>query len=410
MTEGNHVDFTMLDVGCGTKPKGDVNLDLSRTSFNSQESAKSQGQSMAPRGTKNFVVADALHLPFKDASFSSAISIHTIEHVSDPLLMLREMCRVAKRKVIVRCHHRKGSEVVTPHHLNYFDEDWFKKASDILGFASSQFILSYEPPTSPKLKKIFPNKLQKTPPWKALRIVENAKKMEKFRIPVEMEVWVRKRQALASSAEVKFVVVYNDPEIFKNRFSSSPNIPSNAVTAYYNINNEPLPKLFNKAVQEHSGESVWFAFCHQDFILREDLHPRLKGKFPAVYGPIGAHLAEREPYGRIIQTDGVGIGREIAEDAPVQTLDEMCLIVHSEVFRQGLSFDERFRFHFYGADFCMQAYVSGFNVLAMQLQCQHKSRTLHGDITSSEYLSSLSLFKEKWNPFLPIKTTTKLIK
>jgi hypothetical protein len=111
----------------------------------------------------------------------------------------------------------------------------------------------------------------------------------------------------------------------------------------------------------------------------------------------------------IEQKDNTPIGSPLDEDTPVQTLDEMCLIAHSKVFRQGLSFDEQFRFHFYGADFCMQAYTLGFNVMATQLRCQHKSRTLHGDITSQEYLSSLNLFKEKWKRFLPIRTTTKVI-
>jgi hypothetical protein len=72
-------------------------------------------------------------------------------------------------------------------------------------------------------------------------------------------------------------------------------------------------------------------------------------------------------------------------------------------------FDERFPFHFYGADLCMQAYKMGFDVMAMQLNCQHKSRNLHGDIASSEYLSSLDMFKEKWKQFLPVRTTTRLI-
>ena len=111
----------------------------------------------------------------------------------------------------------------------------------------------------------------------------------------------------------------------------------------------------------------------------------------------------------ILQTDGKPAGYQLEADTPVQTLDEMCLIAHSEVFKQGLSFDERFRFHFYGADFCMQAYVSGFDVLAVQLKCQHKSRFLHGDVISQEYLSSLNLFKGKWKQFLPIRTTTKLV-
>jgi hypothetical protein len=111
----------------------------------------------------------------------------------------------------------------------------------------------------------------------------------------------------------------------------------------------------------------------------------------------------------IIQTDGTLTGYQLEKDTPVQTLDEMCLIAHSEVFRQGLAFDERFRFHFYGADFCMHAYVSGFDVLSMQLKCQHKSKNLHGDVTSPEYLSSLKIFREKWKQHLPIRTTTKLV-
>jgi SAM-dependent methyltransferase len=364
---------------------------------------------MSPQRIRNFVVADAMHLPFKDDSFSSVFSGHTIEHVQNPLLMLREMCRVAKRKVIVRCPHRKGSGAVMQYHLNYFDEDWFKKASEVLGFKGNQFILSYDPPISSRLKKICPNQLQTTLPWRALRRFERSRFMERSKIPFEIEVWIRKRHNFTDSGEVKFVVVYNKPEVFKNCFDSSPYIPSNSVIVYHNINNEPLPKFFNTVVRKHLKENIWFVFCHQDFILQEYLLPRLKGKVGAIYGPIGAHLAESEPCGMIIQTDGTGIGRAIEEDTPVQALDEMCLIVHSEVFRQGLLFDESFRFHFYGADFCMQAYALGFDVLAMQLKCQHKGRTLYGDITSPEYLSSLNFFKEKWKQFLPIKTTTKLI-
>ena len=53
-----------------------------------------------------------------------------------------------------------------------------------------------------------------------------------------------------------------------------------------------------------------------------------------------------------------------------------------------------------------KAFVSGFDVLAMQLKCQHKSKTLRGDTTSGEYFAALSIFKEKWARFLPIKTTS----
>lgn len=42
-------------------------------------------------------LANLLALPFRDASFEAALSIVTLEHVSDPLLALREMGRVSSK-------------------------------------------------------------------------------------------------------------------------------------------------------------------------------------------------------------------------------------------------------------------------------------------------------------------------
>jgi hypothetical protein len=151
-------------------------------------------------------------------------------------------------------------------------------------------------------------------------------------------------------------------------------------------------------------------FCHQDFILKEDLSARLRRKeTAAVYGPIGLSIADPRLLGMVVQANGSPIGVELKEDKVVQTLDEMCLMVHAALFRQGVAFDEKLKFHFYGADLCMQAYRVGFDVFATQLRCQHRSRTLTGDLSSSEYLASLKLFREKWKQFLPIRTTTKLV-
>lgn len=409
LTNGASIDFEMLDVGCGSKPKGDVNVDFFQSGFNPQTGDQIQGEFMSPKKTRNFIVSDAMNLPFKDGAFEVVFSSHTIEHVKSPSVMLREMCRVAKRKVIIRFPHRKGSGAKMPHHLNYLDENWFKRASDLLGFRSTHFVTAYEGLITSSLRKICPRALQSTLPWRALGRFERSRLGKKLRLPFEMEVWIRKQCNPADSAKVKFIVVYNIPKFFKLFFSSSPYVPAESVIAYHNINKEPLSRFFNKTVQEHLQENVWFVFCHQDYVLKEDLQPRLKGKnFGTIFGPIGARLSG-DKGGRIIQTDGTPVGRKLDEDTPVQTLDEMCLIAHSEVFRQGLMFDERFPFHFYGADLCMQAYKMGFDVMAMQLECQHKSRTLQGDLASSEYLSSLDMFKEKWKQFLPVRTTTRLI-
>jgi SAM-dependent methyltransferase len=410
VTNGNSIDFRILDVGCGVKPKGDVNIDFFRGGPNPQTGDQIRGEFMSSKEIRNFIIADAMHLPFRDESFYTVFSSHTIEHVQNPLLMLREMCRVAKRKVIVRCPHRKGSGAVMPYHINYLDEEWFKKASDITGFKSNQFTTVYDYPISSRIRKIFPKRLQTTLFWRALVRFERAKFMQSFQPPLEMEVWLRKKHNLADSEEVKLVIVYSKPRFSRDSFSSSPYTSLEGVTVYHNISNEPPPRSYNRIVQEHLQENVWFVFCHQNFILKEDLRPRLKGKeVEAVYGPIGTRLSENRLSGMVIQPNGTSIGRQLREDTPVQTLDEMCLIVHSEVFRQELSFDERFRFNFYGADFCMQAYASGFDVIAMQLKCKHQGRTFQRDITSQEYLSSLNIFKEKWKQFLPIRTTTKLI-
>ena len=57
----------------------------------------------------------------------------------------------------------------------------------------------------------------------------------------------------------------------------------------------------------------------------------------------------------------------------------------------------------------MQANLMGFDVIAMQLKCQHKSRTLVGDLASSEYLQAKKLFADKWKQYEPIATTTTFI-
>lgn len=88
-----------LDVGCGTEPKGDVNVDFFKRGFNPQTGDQIHGEFMSPLKIQNFILADAEWLPFKDDCFDVVFSSHVMEHVQNPLLMLREMCSVAKRKV-----------------------------------------------------------------------------------------------------------------------------------------------------------------------------------------------------------------------------------------------------------------------------------------------------------------------
>jgi len=79
-----------LDVGCSDAPKGDVNVDLRTREVDEFYRLPLQTY----RKIKNFVKADAQHLPFRNKIFSESISSHTIEHVENPSLIVNEMKRV----------------------------------------------------------------------------------------------------------------------------------------------------------------------------------------------------------------------------------------------------------------------------------------------------------------------------
>jgi hypothetical protein len=89
---------------------------------------------------------------------------------------------------------------------------------------------------------------------------------------------LRKKHNLADSEEVKLVIVwkvFGKFKVSRNRLSSSPYIPLEGVTVYHNTSNESPPRSYNKICQERLQENVWFVFCHQNFVLEEDLRPHL---------------------------------------------------------------------------------------------------------------------------------------
>lgn len=91
-----------LDVGCGLKPRGDVNVDLNPVvKYDSIPSHQGFPATLRPEYIPNFVRASAFHLPFRDGSFGSVISSHCLEHLDRPLDVLREWARVSSKRVIV---------------------------------------------------------------------------------------------------------------------------------------------------------------------------------------------------------------------------------------------------------------------------------------------------------------------
>lgn len=116
--------FERLNVGCGNKADGDVNVDLHVESTKH----RSSGKPILFRAIKNFIVCDAQYLPFKDKSFRVAESSHVIEHLVNPNNLLTEMVRVASSLVVIRCPHKVGEKLSrrkSRGHIQFFSKSWF---------------------------------------------------------------------------------------------------------------------------------------------------------------------------------------------------------------------------------------------------------------------------------------------
>jgi SAM-dependent methyltransferase len=113
-------DGRVLDLGCGVghsftelAPRETVGVDVDPAALAGQE--------------RETVVADMRRLPFPDGSFSSVISVHSIEHVPDPECALAEVVRVlatSGHAVFVtpnRLTFGPPDEIIDPYHYVEYD-------------------------------------------------------------------------------------------------------------------------------------------------------------------------------------------------------------------------------------------------------------------------------------------------
>jgi SAM-dependent methyltransferase len=153
---------------------------------------------MNPRLIPNFVVSHAEFLPFKDECFDFVFSSHVIEHVKEPVKMLRELLRVSKCKVTVRCPHRKGSGAKRPFHINYLDEEWFNVLFAKLNCNPKTSVTNFECIFTSRLllhsmlhcPKLLLPYVEVSIPYRFVRKCERS--IHWLRVPFEIEVQVTK--------------------------------------------------------------------------------------------------------------------------------------------------------------------------------------------------------------------------
>ena len=86
----------ILDVGCGSRPCGDVNLDLF------QGDTPHHIGFIDGRQYMNFTQGSADTLPFRDGVFDLVYISHVLEHLPDTHKALRELARVTSKAAIIR--------------------------------------------------------------------------------------------------------------------------------------------------------------------------------------------------------------------------------------------------------------------------------------------------------------------
>ncbi|HWU23984.1 MAG TPA: methyltransferase domain-containing protein [Nocardioides sp.] len=108
-------DDLVLDVGSGDKPswRADVLLDrYPDDEFSGQRSGTGRA-----RITRPLFDADAAAMPFADGAFAYSICSHTLEHVTDPAAVVRELVRVSRAGYIEVPEAASSKIIDFPSHL-----------------------------------------------------------------------------------------------------------------------------------------------------------------------------------------------------------------------------------------------------------------------------------------------------
>jgi len=90
-------------------------------------------------GGASWIVADAHHLPFRDAVAEKVYAVHVIEHLEDPMRFLRECHRILKRGgvvTVVTPNFASDNALKDPDHKHVFNFFKLRRMMRRAGFAT----------------------------------------------------------------------------------------------------------------------------------------------------------------------------------------------------------------------------------------------------------------------------------
>ncbi|GHZ20422.1 putative glycosyltransferase protein [Vibrio cholerae] len=206
------------------------------------------------------------------------------------------------------------------------------------------------------------------------------------------------------STVAKIHCVVNDFYTFESTVESSRFMIQYDVSYSDNTSeNIGIPKRYNDFIEKNINSDCWLVLCHQDFTFLENMDDKFeKMDKNVLYGPIGATRlkGKRIILGQINQGDRGRIfkhGAKIVHERVVDTVDCMCIIVHSSLLkRTGLRFDEKLDFHHYTEEFCLSGFLNhNLETKAIQMECLHTS---YGSLSSS-YYKAVRYVKNKYSGY-----------
>jgi hypothetical protein len=204
------------------------------------------------------------------------------------------------------------------------------------------------------------------------------------------------------------VAAVNDMEVLQKNLCLSPDIKNGSVQLITKRNYQAASLAFNEAIEEATNEII--IFVHQDVYFPETWFSGLKKSLSylekekiswGVLGCFGSRPGGAGGIGRVY-TNGMGFhGHEIDKPEPVQTLDEIVLVIRKS---SGLRFDPTLpHFHMYGTDICMSAKERGMMSYAIPAFCVHNTNQLVN--LPKEFYNCYRHVKSRWSKYLPIYTS-----
>jgi len=216
---------------------------------------------------------------------------------------------------------------------------------------------------------------------------------------------------MADRTYITFVVAVNNREVLENNFLASPCLQAPHEHQILVQENFPAAaKAYNDAIGKSVNDLI--VFCHQDILLPSSWMGQLEQallcleKKDPLWGVLGCYGRTADGRGRKgwghVYSPGRGIvGEPLEHPVPVQTLDELALILRKS---SGLRFDENLpHFHFYGTDICLTAATRGMKCYSIPAWCIHNTQLY---LTyPREFYECYRHIRRKWRKHLPIQTS-----